>query len=120
SESRAYRIERREVHNERVKHLNTDEMQRLMSALPDWLQPIVVFARFTGARQGEIFKLVWKDVDFKKGIITFRDTKNGSTGTVRMNATTRALLESLPRPINSSVPVFRVDRQQARYRFGLA
>jgi integrase len=119
-ESPALTIERPEVHNERVKHLTPDEMKALMSALPDWLQPIVIFARFTGARQGEIFKLIWKDVDFKKGLITFRDTKNGSTGTVRMNATTRTLLESLPRPINPSLPVFTVDRQKARYRFDLA
>ncbi len=120
SENPALTIERPEVHNERVKFLNADEMKTLMSACPDWVRPIVTFARFTGARQGETFKLTWRDVDFKRSLITFRDTKNGSTGTVRMNATTRALLESLPRPINPSLPVFTVDRQKIRYRFDLA
>jgi len=59
-------------------------------------------------------------VDFKRSLITFRDTKNGSTGTVRMNATARMLLESLPHPINPSLPVFTVDRHKVRYRFDLA
>jgi integrase len=119
-ENPALTIERPEVHNERVKFLNSDEMKALMSACPDWVQPIVIFARFTGARQGEIFKLTWRDLDFKRSLITFRDTKNGSTGTVRMNATTRTLLESLPRPINPSLPVFTVNREKLRYHFDLA
>ncbi|HYS04942.1 MAG TPA: site-specific integrase [Candidatus Dormibacteraeota bacterium] len=119
-ENPALNIERPEVHNERVKHLSVDEMKALMSACPDWVRPVVTFARFTGARQGEIFKLTWRDIDFKRGIITFRDAKNGCTGTVEMNATTRSLLEGLPRPINPSLPVFSVDRQKLRYRFDLA
>jgi len=118
--SPALTIKRPQVRNERVKHLNVDEMKALMTACPDWLQPIVTFARFTGARRGEILKLTWRDVDFKSALIRFRDTKNGSTGTVRMNATARALLESLPRPINSSLPVFTVGRAKLRCGFDLA
>ena len=45
-------IERPEVHNERVKHLTRGEIKALTSACPDWVQPVVTFARFTGARQG--------------------------------------------------------------------
>lgn len=45
-------------------------------------------------------------MDFTRGKISCQDTKNGSTGRMKMNATTRALLESLPKPINRSQYVF--------------
>lgn len=35
------------------------------------------FILLTGARRSEAAKLQWKDVDFKGGVLTFRDTKNG-------------------------------------------
>lgn len=41
------------------------------------LYEIVLFAARTGARQGEILGLKWKDVELTTGEVTFRDTKNG-------------------------------------------
>lgn len=37
---------------------------------------------YTGARTGELRKLRWKDVDFKRGLVTFWVTKGGSARTV--------------------------------------
>jgi integrase len=38
----------------------------------------------TGMRKGEQYGLLWSDIDFSRGVITLRDTKNGSSRTVPM------------------------------------
>ena len=35
-------------------------------------------------RKGEQYGLLWSDIDFSRGVITLRDTKNGSSRTVPM------------------------------------
>jgi integrase len=50
-----------------------------------YLYPIVLFAVTTGARKGEIVGLKWSDIDFVRGIATFRDTKNGETRSVELD-----------------------------------
>ena len=69
------------------------------------LQRYIVAALQTGARRGELIRLCWCDVDFRTGLLTFANTKNGDLRTVPMTATMRALLQSLPRPLDSSAPV---------------
>ncbi len=91
-------------------------MARLMNAAKPWLRPYIIFARFTGARRGEMLRLIWIDVDFKRGLITFRDTKNGEDATVAMNGTIRQLLESLPRPIDRSQGVFPLENNDASWQ----
>jgi integrase len=91
----AANVEKLRVNNARVRFLEADEMGRLTEKLPDWLSPIVAFARFTGVRRGEILKLTWNDVDLKRELLTFRDTKNGETGKARRTRTAR-LLDALP------------------------
>jgi integrase len=103
--SPASKIKRPVVDNTRVRFLEPKEIERLMNALPDWMRPYAVFARFTAARRGEMLNLTWNDVDFKRGIITFRDAKAG-TGNVIMNDTARALLHSLPSPRDRAQRVF--------------
>lgn len=102
-------VKKPKVNNLRVSFLEPDDMNRLMSKLPAWLQPIATLARFSGARRGEILNLTWGDVDFKRGRLTFRETKNGEPGRVEMNATVTALLKSLPAPIDRSQRVFQLE-----------
>jgi integrase len=45
-------------------------------------------------------------VNLKAGTLVLRDTKNGEDHVVMINATTRALLESLPKPVSKSRHVF--------------
>jgi integrase len=63
----AITVKKPRVNNGRVRYLEPDEMNRLMGKLPEWLRAIATFARFTGARRGEILNLTWQDVDFKRG-----------------------------------------------------
>ncbi len=70
----------------RVRFLSDDERQRLLDAClvsrNPYLYTVVVLALSTGARRGELLALRWSDVDFKRGILTFRETKNGETRAV--------------------------------------
>ena len=64
----------------RVRWLDDDERARLLdvcgkSTEPDLL-PLVKMALSTGARQGELLGLGWKDVDLSRGVVTFQQTKN--------------------------------------------
>lgn len=53
----------------------TREEERLLAACMGWrahLRPIIICALDTGMRRGELFKLVWSDVDFENKLITIR------------------------------------------------
>ncbi len=109
----AVSVKKPRINNERVGFLEPDEMDRLTGKLPEWPQPLAAFARFTGARRGEILNLAWSDVDFKRGRLTFRETKNGEDGRVEMNETTRALLKALPAPMGRAQRVFQLENTPA-------
>lgn len=72
-------------------YLEKDNIVRLLEecqkSKSPYLYAIVVFALATGARRGEILNLKWQDIDFKKCIATFHDTKNGETRSVSLSQT---------------------------------
>lgn len=65
----------------RVRFLSDTERLALLATCKtsnsEFLYPVVVLALSTGARHGEIMGLKWDDVDFKRGVITLHETKNG-------------------------------------------
>jgi integrase len=83
------------VSGERVRYLTPDEETALFEQLDacEWLKGIVVIALHTGMRRGEICGLQWFDLNFERGLIHVRNTKNGKDRLIPMNATVRALLE---------------------------
>jgi integrase len=89
----------------RVRYLTPEERQRLVGGASSALRPYIVAALQTGARRGELLGLRWRDVDFKTGNVTFRQTKNGDSRTVPMTESLRGLLLALPRPLNSETRV---------------
>ena len=86
------------------------------------LEPIVRLALETAARQGELFGLLWEDVDFKKSVATLRDTKNGEDRALPLSSEALRILESL-RPIQdgfATVPrgkVFKTNIAATRIAF---
>jgi integrase len=65
----------------RDRVLSEEEIARLLIASKESKSPylycIVLIAITTGARQGEILNLEWKDIDFKNKIAFLKETKNG-------------------------------------------
>jgi integrase len=92
----------------RERILTREEEERLLVACTgprSHLRPIIICALDTGMRQGEIFKLQWRDVDLDSGLITVRafNTKTMRERQVAMTPRlTRELLnlfeQSLPEP----------------------
>jgi integrase len=64
----------------RVRFLSDQERHQLLAACRESQNPalhtIVVLALSTGARRGELLTLRWPDVDLKRGMLTFHQTKN--------------------------------------------
>ena len=64
----------------RVRYLEDDERERFLKSCLESSQPLlyaaVVLSLATGARQGEIMSLQWKDVDLIRGVIILHETKN--------------------------------------------
>lgn len=59
----------------RERILTREEEERMLAACTGWrahLRPILICALDTGMRRGELFKLVWGDVDFDNKLITIR------------------------------------------------
>lgn len=64
----------------RVRYLSEEERQRLLAACKasrePRLYPLVVVALGTGAREGELLRLRWKDIDLQRGTAVLHETKN--------------------------------------------
>jgi len=62
--------------NVRARCLDRQEIARLLDELPEYLQPLVQCALYTGMRKGELLNLKWQDVDLESDTITVRTSKN--------------------------------------------
>ena len=88
----------------RCRWLTVDEELRLLAVAAPHLRPLIAFAIDTGRRRSELLGLDWRNVDLKRGRITFTRTKNGEDRTIRLTERARrVLLELGPKP---SGPVF--------------
>lgn len=79
----------------RLRYLMPDEVDLLLSNCSKHLKPIVTVAVHTGMRRGEILTLQKSQVDFKLGIITLPNTKNGTVGHVPIDQTVTDILRSI-------------------------
>ena len=83
--------------NQRLRFLELEEIPKLLSHCCKHLNPIVILALNTGMRKSEILGSRWDSVDFKRGIITLPDTKNGEKREVPLNAVAMEALNKVPR-----------------------
>jgi integrase len=87
----------------RVRYLTADERAALLTNANETLRLYILAALHTGGRRGELVRLLWKDVDFRAGTLTFRDTKNGDSRAVPLTATLRQTLQKLTIDVEASV-----------------
>jgi len=91
-------VRRLREHNERTRFLSRDEERSLRAIIERDFpahMPEFEIALHTGIRKGEQFKLVWADVDLQARRLTLRQTKNGTTRHVPLNAVALAAFQML-------------------------
>jgi integrase len=85
--------------NRRTRFLTVEELQNLLNFLKEHdkqVHDMTLFSMYSGARQGEVFSLLWENINFKTNFITLFDTKNNNkTRHVPLTAETEKLLKSL-------------------------
>jgi len=96
----------------RERFLSTHERDALLDAcdaspIPA-LSPVVRVALATGARKSELLGLLWKDVDLKRRVARFRDTKNGESRTVPLAQTAVDTLTAWRKQRLPAGPVFPI------------
>jgi integrase len=92
--------------NKRERWLNRDEESLLITACPEWLREIILFATNTGMREGEILSLRWPQVDLDNRAVTLLVTKNKERRSLPINETVYQLLKRKMEVRRSSGYVF--------------
>ncbi|MBC2735883.1 MAG: site-specific integrase [Desulfobacteraceae bacterium] len=94
-----FKIEIPRLNNEVTEDLSPEQIKKLVKALDNdedqTAANVMRLALFTGMRKGEIFKLRWDDIDFRRGFITMLDPKGGKDSMIPLNAAARAVFESI-------------------------
>jgi integrase len=102
-----FKPEHPRINNQQTEDLTPEKLADLLSALNEDHDIIAAnfmrLALVTGMRRGELFKLMWDDIDFEKGFIHIRhDPKGGKNQTIPLNQAARDILENHPRDNNSA------------------
>jgi integrase len=81
--------------NTRQGFFEHDELERVVTHLPDYLQDACRFAYLSGWRRGEVFTLEWNDVDQRARVIRLRpeESKNGQGRTLALEGTLWSIIE---------------------------
>lgn len=82
--------------NERVRELTEDEQERLFTALPEHLKPLVEFALLCGQRKAEMVSLRWADVDLKNRRAKL-SVKGGGVHTIPLSWRMVEIIEAQPK-----------------------
>ena len=95
-------VSKPKLNKPRDRRVSAYDIDKLVHALREtkvtYLKPLILIALETGLRQGELIKLLWKDVDLDSRLLKVRDTKNGEDRVIPLSNKSLSILESLPRP----------------------
>src|SRR2546427_2075017 len=96
--------------NARTRYLSLEESIRLIAnCIAPHIRALATVALHSGMRLGEILNLRWRDLDFASGFILVRDSKNGESRHVPMDATLSALFRAYPHRLGTDL-VFSSSR----------
>jgi integrase len=79
----------------RIRWLEPQEAEALISACAPHLRPLVIFLLYTGARLSEALYLDWRYMDLRRGQVSFTNTKNGEARGVPLHDRVIAALANL-------------------------
>ena len=95
------RLRARQEPRGRVRFLSIDEQKRLLAACQESseprLYPLAVLGLGTGARQGELLALRWRDIDLGQRRVIVQETKNGERRTLALAGPALEVLRELSR-----------------------
>ena len=93
-------IEMPKVNNIKTEDLTPNELSRLIKVLDEeqdiQASNLIFLALYTGMRRGELFRLMWSDVNFSRKTITIREPKGGIDETIPMNEMAEMVLKRHP------------------------
>ncbi len=94
-----FKIEIPRLNNQTTEDLSPEQTKKLTEVLDaeedQTAANVMRLALFTGMRRGEIFKLRWDDIDFRRGFITLRDPKPGADETIPLSDAVREIFEKI-------------------------
>lgn len=104
-------IRRRPENNARIRFLTEAERKVLLTACKasEWgsLYLLTLMAITTGARQGELLRLRWRDLRLSERRAHVGQTKNGEPRVLPLTGGVVEILKALPRPLDRETLLFR-------------
>ena len=107
------------VNNVLIRYLTEDQELDLLGKLSEKYRPIVKVAINTGARQGELLRLRWADLDWNVGVMTIHETKIGESRRIPLNSVVQDILASIKEQTSPAPEdrIFPLDRRYVRRAF---
>lgn len=68
-----------------------------------YIKSICIFALETSMRQGEIFSLLWENVNLKSRVVDIKDSKNGDSRSIALSTKAVTILEALSKRTHGNV-----------------
>ena len=97
----SFAIKMPKVVNKKTEDLSPEQIIALFHAIDESKHNIpgamMKTALFTGMRRGEMFGLIWDDIDFERGFIFIRESQGRVSQKIPLNEPTRQILNALPR-----------------------
>jgi integrase len=102
-------VRRPRIEDKRERRLAVDEWQRLLDAAGQCgnklMRPLVILARETAMRRGELLSMEWRHVDLDACTVLLQKTKNGNARFVPLSPVAFDVLRALPQTGRYVLPI---------------